>query len=98
MQGRRARLVKDCTHWLQTACSTLGTNLPMMKASVWPSTVPSQTSTEPNASPKTAPAASARIDPGNSTVTATVYKVCRQKGRCLMVSNLVGSSCQATLH
>ena len=47
-----------------------------MKAKVWPRTVPIQTSRDPSTSPNTAPAAKAKMEPGNNTVTATTYKAC----------------------
>ncbi len=53
-----------------------------MKAKVWPRTVPIHTSRDPSTSPNTAPAAKAKMEPGNNTVTATTYKACVRPQSC----------------
>ena len=52
----------------------------MMKAMVWPTLDPTQTSAVPASMPKTAPAAMAMTMAGNISTTPAVYTPCRAGG------------------
>ena len=54
----------------------MDSHLPVRNASVWPMVLAVHTSAKARGTPKTAPAAHARMLAGNMTTTATTYSTC----------------------